>query len=74
MGKWILDIVNEILSTEVVKDAEQDFLFLKKQMMLRYKSRRYEYEESDMALLTLAFSIKWLREFEPEIYEGEKNG
>ncbi|NBS62554.1 MAG: hypothetical protein EBT26_11060 [Microbacteriaceae bacterium] len=65
MSNWIKEIVNEAVETKINPAAIPDYLFFKKQMALRYKSRRYAYTESDMALLTLAFSLKWLKEFSP---------
>lgn len=65
MSDWIKDIVNEISMNKLNADAIPDYLFLQKQMKLRFKSRRYQYTESDMALLTLVFAIKWLKEFSP---------
>jgi hypothetical protein len=65
MSNWIKEIVDEISTNKLNSDAIPDYLFLQKQMKLRFKSRRYEYTESDMALLTLVFAIKWLKKFSP---------
>jgi hypothetical protein len=65
MSNWIKDIVDDVSTTTLNPDAIPDYLFLQKQMKLRFKSRRYYYTESDMAMLTLVFAIKWLKEFAP---------
>jgi hypothetical protein len=58
-------IVNEMFEHDLTPKAIEDYLFLKKQMKLRFKTRRHTFTELDMVLLNLMFAIKWVQEFDP---------
>ena len=65
MNNWLHEIYDDLATKNITNDMEDDFKFMKKQMMLRFKSRRYQLSQTDLAGLNMIFAFNWLKEFAP---------
>ncbi len=77
MHDEIKELVDLCLNHKMEKHHLDDYAFMKKQMLLRFKSRRYELREDELAIINLVFAFKWLQDFPyllPDVNEVMSNG
>lgn len=65
MSNWLQQSYNDLTLKALPTEFDDDFKFMKKQMMLRFKSRRYAMGQADLAMLNLLFAFNWVKEFAP---------